>query len=539
MNEVIEFKEKIKSLIDNLKSICRTAGLGNSGNEYQIITQVFLYKFLNDKFLYEIEKKMPENNNLESELKKLKKDKYEMLMMELDPNIARLKPDQFISSIYEKQNEKNFSKIFDDNLLEIANYNNEIFSVLTSGGKKIILFEEISQHVNDKKDKFCKALINELITFNFKNIFDQKFDFFADIFEYLINDYNSNKGGIYAEYFTPHSVAKIMASCLVNKKFNNVTCYDPSAGSGTLLMNLAHTIQENKCTIYSEDISLKSTQLLRLNIILNNLVHSIPNIIQGDTILEPFHRDTNNNYKKFDFVVSNPPFKLDFSKIREELDTKENHERFFAGIPAIPKKEPERMAIYLLFIQHIIFSLSEKGKSSIVVPTGFLTATGNIETNIRKHIIDNKMLRGVIVMPPNIFAETNTNVSILFLDKEDRSNDAILIDASNLGTTYKQGKKKKTILSNDDELLITKTFSEYEGKDDFSKIVSFDKIKSKKYIFSPGIYFDLKFDVKEISQEEFDKTIKDFETNLENLFKESSSTQKKLKEELKKIKYGD
>jgi len=539
MNEIIEFKDKIKSLIDNLKSICRTAGLGNSGNEYQIITQVFLYKFLNDKFLYEIEKKIPNTSNIEGELKKYKKNKYEMLLMELDPNVASLKPHQFISSIYEKQNESNFSKIFDDNLLEIANDNNEIFSVLTSGGKKIVLFEEISPHVNDKKDKFFKALINELITFNFRDIFNQKFDFFADIFEYLINDYNSNKGGIYAEYFTPHSVAKIMASCLVNKKFKNVTCYDPSAGSGTLLMNLAHTIQEDRCTIYSEDISQKSTQLLRLNIILNKLVHSIPNIIQGDTIHEPYHRDRNNNFKEFDFIVSNPPFKLDFSKIRNELDTKENHERFFAGIPAIPKKEPERMAIYLLFIQHIIFSLSKKGKSSIVVPTGFLTATGNIETNIRKHIIDNKMLRGVIVMPPNIFAETNTNVSILFLDKETNVNEATLVDASNLGTTYKQGKKRKTILSNTDELLITKTFNNAESVDDFSKIVNFDKIKSKKYIFSPGIYFDLKFDVKDISSDEFVSKIQNYEKNLEELFKESDSTQKKLKEELKKVKYGE
>ena len=539
MNEIIEFKDKIKSLIDNLKSICRTAGLGNSGNEYEIITQVFLYKFLNDKFLYEIEKKIPRTHNLENELKKFKKDKYEMLLMELEPNIARLKPKQFISTIYERQNEKDFSKIFDSNLLEIANDNNEIFSVLTSDGKKIVLFEEISEHVNDKKDKFCKALINELITFNFKDIFNQKFDFFADIFEYLINDYNSNKGGIYAEYFTPHSVAKIMATCLVNKKFNNVTCYDPSAGSGTLLMNLAHKIKEDRCTIYSEDISQKSTQLLRLNIVLNNLVHSIPNIIQGDTILAPYHRDRNNNFKEFDFIVSNPPFKLDFSKIREELDTKENHERFFAGIPAIPKKEPERMAIYLLFIQHIIFSLSKKGKSSIVVPTGFLTATGNIETNIRKHIIDNKMLRGVVVMPPNIFAETNTNVSIMFLDKETNNDEAILIDATNLGTTYKQGKKKKTILSNTDEILITKTFNSSESLVDFSKIVSFDKIKSKKYIFSPGIYFDLKFDVEEISSEEFTNKIKNYEKNLEDLFKESNTTQKKLKEELKKIKYED
>lgn len=96
---------------------------------------------------------------------------------------------------------------------------------------------------------------------------------------------------------------------------------------------------------------------------------------------------------KFDYIVSNPPFKLDFSNWREDIDTKENAERFFAGIPAVPKKKKESMAIYLLFIQHIIYSLSNKGKAAIVVPTGFITAQAGIERKIREKIIDSKMLK--------------------------------------------------------------------------------------------------------------------------------------------------
>jgi len=79
----------------------------------------------------------------------------------------------------------------------------------------------------------------------------------------------------------------------VDKPVKNVTCYDPAAGSGTLLMSLAHAIGEDRCTIYSQDISQKSTSLLRLNLILNNLVHSIQNIIQGNTLLAPFHKAGN------------------------------------------------------------------------------------------------------------------------------------------------------------------------------------------------------------------------------------------------------
>ena len=163
-------------------------------------------------------------------------------------------------------------------MLDIASENSELFSVLTNGGEKIVLFENISKYVTDERDAFCKAIINKLVGFSFENIFQEKFDFFATIFEYLIKDYNSDSGGKYAEYFTPHAVSKIMARCLVQGDVKNVTCYDPSAGSGTLLMNLAHIIGEDKCSIYSQDISQKSSSLLRLNLVLNNLVHSMPNL---------------------------------------------------------------------------------------------------------------------------------------------------------------------------------------------------------------------------------------------------------------------
>ena len=174
----------------------------------------------------------------------------------------------------------------------------------------------------------------------------RSFDFYAAIFEYLIKDYNTNSGGKYAEYFTPHAVSKIMANCLVNEEVSNVTCYDPSAGSGTLLMNLAHKIGEDKCSIYSQDISQKSSNLLRLNLILNDLVHSIPNIVKGNTILDPYHKE-DGDLQKFDYIVSNPPFKLDFSDFSTDLDTKENQKRFFAGHTQNTSKE-EREYGYLL-----------------------------------------------------------------------------------------------------------------------------------------------------------------------------------------------
>ena len=539
MTKTIQFEKQTKNIIDDLKSVCANYGLGNDGNEFKIITQVFLYKFLNDKFVHEVKQIEPtiaKADNWENALKNYNDNDYEMLLMQLSESTARLQTNQFISSLFERQNEPKFADIFDNTLLDIAKENSDIFSVITEGGEKIVLFENISKYVTDKRDDFCKAIINKLIHFSFENIFQEKFDFYATIFEYLIKDYNTNSGGKYAEYFTPHAVAKIMARCLVTDDKGNKTCYDPSAGSGTLLMNLAHQIGETKCTIYSQDISQKSSNLLRLNLILNNLVHSIPNVVKGNTILEPFHKDKNGRLQQFDYIVSNPPFKLDFSDFSTELDTKENHDRFFAGIPNIPKAKKESMAIYLMFLQHIMYSLNSNGKAAIVVPTGFITAQSGIDRKIRERMVASKMLAGVVSMPSNIFATTGTNVSILFLDKQNQG-DVVLIDASKLGTTIKEGKNQKTVLSYEEEDQIINTFNSKTAVDDFSVVVSYDDIIAKNYSLSAGQYFEVKIEYTDITAKEFATKMKTFETTLESFFAESKMLELEIQNNLKGLKY--
>jgi type I restriction enzyme M protein len=535
-----KFEKDIKGLIDSLKSTCANYGLGNDGNEFKIITQVFLYKFLNDKFIHEIklvEPKLAQTDNLQEALQAYSADDYEMLLMQMSESTARIQPEQFISSLFNRQNEAKFDEIFDITLTGIAKENIDLFSVLTNGGEKLVLFENISKYVTDNRDEFCKAIINKLVGFSFEPIFTQKFDFFATIFEYLIKDYNTNSGGKYAEYFTPHSVAAIMAKCLVQGEVSNVSCYDPSAGSGSLLMNLAHQIGEDRCSIYSQDISQKSSNLLRLNLILNNLVHSIPNIVKGNTILDPYHREENGTLQKFDYIVSNPPFKLDFSDFSADLDTKANNERFFAGIPNVPKAKLESMSIYLMFIQHIMYSLKPNGKAAIVVPTGFITAQSGIERKIRERLVESKMLRGVISMPSNIFATTGTNVSVLFIDKANSKGDIVLMDASKLGTTVKDGKNQKTLLSPIEEQTIIDTFNQHKAVEDFTVVVSYDQIKEKNYSFSAGQYFEVRIEYSDITADEFEAKMNGFKSNLNGLFVESKSLELEIQKQLNSLSY--
>jgi type I restriction enzyme M protein len=539
---VADFTKKTKDLIDNLKGTCASYGLGNDGNESKIITQVFLYKFMNDKFGYDlkqIDKRFSGKESWEKKVSELQDSEFKKIITKLNPGTAKLKKEHLLSNLYNSQNSKNFSKLFDSTLIDISQYNASIFSVNTSSNAKIVLFDELSQFVSDpsRRDDFCRAIINQLVNFSFEEIFDQKFDFFSTIFEYLIKDYNKYGGGKYAEYYTPHAVSKIMAKILVVEEVKNVSVYDPSAGSGTLLMNVAHQIGEDKCSIYSQDVSQKSSGMLRLNLILNNLVHSIPNVIQGNTLTSPYFRN-GKDLQQFDFIVSNPPFKLDFSDFRDELDSAEHKKRFFAGIPNIPAKKRESMAIYLLFLQHIIFSLSPKGKAAVVVPTGFLTGQDKISTGIRQLLIENNMLSGVVSMPSNIFATTGTNVSIIFIDKSKKDKDVLLVDASKLGETVKEGKNQKTVLSSPEEDKIIDIFRNPKDENQFSIIANSETIANKNYSFSAGQYFNIVLDLNPMSQSEYTEIMTNYTKDFQNLYKESREVEKEFLKQISRLELG-
>lgn len=542
-------KENTFKLIDNLKSTCQQYGLGNDGNEYKIITQMFLYKYLNDKFCFEIKKlnhplikKFINEQKFEIAYKNLSEDdRYELLDL-LSPDIPRLNPEHLIANLWNQQSKENFDEIFDDTMVDIANENIDIFNTHTDDETKIPIFENITIFVTDtaKRAAFARALVDKLINFSFEEIFAQRYDFFATIFEYLIKDYNTSGGGKYAEYYTPHSIATIMAKLLVNdnKDLHNIECYDPSAGTGTLLMAIAHQIGEDKCVIYAQDISQRSNKMLKLNLLLNNLVLSLDKVIQGNTLLNPYHKsDDESTLRKFDYVVSNPPFKMDFSETRDTIS--KQTQRFWAGVPKIPKNKKESMAIYTCFIQHVINSIKSDGKGAIVVPTGFLTAKSGIENKILTKIINDKIISGVVSMPSNVFATTGTNVSVLFFDKSEKTDadQVILIDASNMGEEYKEGKNQKRKLRDFEIDQIIDTFKSKKNIDDFSICVTYEDIKNKSYSLSAGQYFDVKIEHIDISETEFNAKILTFQTELKELFSQNSILEKEIFTNLNELNF--
>ena len=181
-------------MIDALKATCQTYGMGNDGNEYKIITQVFLYKFLNDKFGYEVKKVSPVLKNAEKwELvyAEMSEDDRLDIFDSLPSDIPLLNPEHLIANLWNQQAKGDFDLIFDSTMTDIADKNIDIFSTQTAQNTKIPLFEKLTQYVTDDTARapFARALVDKLVNFSFEEAFEKHYDFFADIFEYLIKDY--------------------------------------------------------------------------------------------------------------------------------------------------------------------------------------------------------------------------------------------------------------------------------------------------------------------------------------------------------------
>ena len=549
MSSNINISDATIALIDSLKSTTNAFGLAGTGSEYRIVTEMFLYKFFNDKFGYEAKldeeygERLRNAEKWDAEYDTFTDEEVEDLFSYLPASVPRLRPEHTLSHLYNASSQGDFSTLLDQTLVDIANLNARNFSVSTSGKNKVNIFNTITNYVTDtqKRDEFARSLMRNVASFNFEDVFGEKYDFFSRVFEHLLKGFNNAGGGKYAEYYTPRAIAQVMARLLVgdDAELRGVTCYDPSAGTGTLLMALAHQIGEERCTIYSQDISEKSSEMLRLNLILNNFASSLQNVVQGNTLTEPSHKEDNGTLKKFDFIVSNPPFKLDFPEFRETLAT--DSIRFWAGVPnAVKKVDPTKpkMAIYTCFIQHVLNSLKPNGKGAIVIPTGFITAKSGVEKRILQRIVDEKWVYGVVSMPSNVFATTGTNVSVIFFDKSAQADKVILIDASKLGEEYKEGNNLKRRLRDFEIDKIVNTFQNKEAVDDFSVAVTYTEIKEKGYSLSAGQYFDIKIDYVDITEEEFNKRIQGYKTALAQQFAESHRLEDEIMKQLGSLSFN-
>ena len=295
-------------------------------------------------------------------------------------------------------------------------------------------------------------------------------DILGDAYEYLMRHFATESGKSKGQFYTPAEVSRIMAQIIGIHEANttsNTTVYDPTCGSGSLLLKVGASA-ESKVTLYGQEKDSATSTLAYLNMVLHDYA-SHSEIKQGNTLANPRFKTEHGELKTFDFVVANPPFSdKRWSTGLDPLNDPYDRFKHF-GIP--PSKQGDYA--YLL---HIIRSLKSKGKGACILPHGVLFR-GNAEAEIRKNLIRKGFIKGIIGLPTNLFYGTGIPACILVLDKENAHNrkGIFMIDAS--GGFIKDGNKNK--LRAQDIHKIVDVFNRRQEIDKYSRMVSVEEIENK------------------------------------------------------------
>lgn len=301
-------------------------------------------------------------------------------------------------------------------------------------------------------------------------------DILGDAYEYLMKHFASESGKSKWQFYTPSEVSRIMAKIIGISETKNPTptVYDPTCGSGSLLLKVALETDKN-VQLFWQEKDIPTANLAKMNMVLHDNPTAI--IEQWNTLAEPRFIDW-GNLKKFDYVVANPPFS--FSSWGTGVQDPDTFGRFDLGIP------PEKNGDYA-FLLHIIHSLKTTGKGACILPHGVLFR-GNAEWEIRKNIIDRGYIKGIIGLPPNLFYGTGIPACIIILDKENAESRKwiFMIDASK--GYIKDGNKNR--LRAQDLHKIVDIFQKQMELPKYSRMVSFTEIEKNEYNLNIPRYID-------------------------------------------------
>lgn len=301
-------------------------------------------------------------------------------------------------------------------------------------------------------------------------------DLLGDAYEYLMRHFATESGKSKGQFYTPSEVSRIMAKVIgMNKaKSQDWTVYDPTCGSGSLLLKAAAET-EYGITIYGQENDVATRGLAKMNMILHN--NPTADIWRGNTISAPHFKNQTGTLKTFDFVIANPPFSS--KNWTNGIDAANDEYGRFEGFGIPPKKNGD-----YTFLLHMIKSLKSTGKAAVILPHGVLFR-GSAEAEIRKNIIKRGYIKGIIGLPPNLFYGTGIPACIIVLDKENAESrkGIFMIDASK--GFYKDGNKNR--LRSRDIHKISDVFTKQLGLPKYSRIVPHTEISNEKNDYNLNI----------------------------------------------------
>ncbi len=375
----------------------------------------------------------------------------------------------------------------------------------------------------DRLSKLIAIFEDDALDFSSNQATDD--DILGDAYEYLMRHFATESGKSKGQFYTPAEVSRVMAQIIGINEYTtqDQTIYDPTAGSGSLLLKAADEAPRG-LTIYGQEKDVSTVALAKMNMILHN--NEIAEIAQGDTITSPaFIED--NELKRFDFAVSNPPFstKSWSNGIDPENDIYGRFNGF--GVP------PEKNGDYAFFL-HLLKSLKSTGKGAIILPHGVLFR-GNVEAEIRKNVVKRGYIKGIIGLPANLFYGTGIPASIIVLDKENAHarKGIFMIDASE--GFVKDGNKNR--LREQDIRKIVNVFNNQIEIEGYSRMVPLAEIEANEYNLNIPRYIDKQEeeDIQDIEAhllggipkrdiDKLDNYWKVFPTIKQTLFKETTRT---------------
>lgn len=331
-----------------------------------------------------------------------------------------------------------------------------------------------------EKNARLLAVLGGVASLDFGDFSDHQIDLFGDAYEYLIGNYAANAGKSGGEFFTPQCVSKLIARLALHKQTRVNKVYDPTCGSGSLLLQVKKHLAEasQEVSFFGQELNHTSYNLARMNMFLHNINYDKFNISLGDTLTKPYFLDE----KPFDAIVSNPPYSVNW--IGSGDPTLINDERFAPAGVLAPKSKAD-----FAFVLHALNYLSSKGRAAIVCFPGIFYRL-NAEQKIRQYLVDNNYIETIIALAPNLFYGTSIAVTILVLAKNKTDNNIQFIDAS--GEAFFKKLTNKNIMLDEHIEKVIELFDKKANVAHLATSVPYETIVANAYNLSVSSYVEAK-----------------------------------------------
>jgi len=474
---VEQHQQELKKQLWNIANTLRGNMSADDFRDY--ILGLIFYKYLSDKLNKYADELLSEDGVTFAEVDENSEDGKEILEAVQEEALDKLgyffKPSELFHVIAEAGTQGEF--ILDD-VRDVLNDIEQSTMGADSAEDFNGLFDELDLTSNklgktpDVRNKLISQVLKHLDNIDF-HLENSEIDILGDAYEYLIGMFASGAGKKAGEFYTPQMVSKLLAKLVTFNNANIKSVYDPTCGSGSLLLRVAKEANNPDLKFYGQEQNPSTYNLARMNMIMHDVHYSKFDIQNDDTLETPLHFD-----ERFEAVVANPPFSAGWSANALHL----NNDRFADYGKLAPKSKAD-----FAFVQHMVHQLDDNGTMAVVLPHGVLFR-GAAEGHIRQHLIKEKnYLDMVIGLPANIFFGAAIPTSVLVFKKNRKADDNVLfIDASQ---HFEKGTNNNVMREVDlQRILDAVTNREYIEK--YAFVATQDDLKENDYNLNIPRYVD-------------------------------------------------